>query len=152
MKQNSRMMKSFRWILVLVLRWPLHTPSREVARSVQKCEVAKCWGAGCEDSWKPPESDCGGRNFSAEIFHKKVLVLLVYQRGCHNEGLLAPARGQCQVSPCPLSGHSSSGSGSSKAIKEQMILLLLFHVTMHVNENKHGQLAIYFSLVFCFGY
>ena len=78
---------------------------------------------GCEDSWKPPESDCGGRNFSDEIFHKKVLVLSVYHGGCHNEGLLAPARGQCQVSSWPLSGHSSSDSGSSKAINEQMIPL-----------------------------
>ena len=145
-KKNNRMMKSFRWILVLVLRWPLHTPSSEVARSVQKCEAANCWGAGCEDSWKPPESDCGGRNFSAEIFHKKVLGLLVYQRGCHNEGAAGTGPGTMSgVTVATLRSliMLSSDSGSSKAIIEQMILQLLLHVTMHVNENKHGQLTIF---------
>ena len=46
-----------------------------------------------------------------------------HRRPLCNEGLLAPARGQCQVSSWPLSGHSSSDSGSSKPIKEQMIPL-----------------------------
>ena len=136
-------MKSFRWILVLVLRWPLHTPSSEVARSVQKCEVANCWGAGARILGSRRNLIAGGGISQPRYFTKRCWVSWFTSAGVTMRGLLAPARGQCQVSPWPLSGHSSSDSGSSKAIKEQMILLLLFHVTMHVNENKHGQLAIF---------
>ena len=141
-------MKSFRWILVLVLRWPLHTPSSEVARSVQKCEVANCWGAGARILGSRRNLIAGGGISQPRYFTKRCWFSWFTIAGVTMRGLLAPARGQCQVSPWPLSGHSSSNSGSSKAIKEQMILLLLLHVTMHVNENKHGQLAIFWCSIF----
>ena len=144
-------MKSFRRILVLVLRWPLHTPSSEVASWQGQCrsvrlQTAEVRGARILGSRR--NLIAGGGISQPRYFTKRCWVSWFTSAGVTMRGLLAPARGQCQVSPWPLSGHSSSDSGSSKAIKEQMILLLLLHVTMHVIENKHGQLAIFWCSIF----
>ena len=98
-------------VLDLVLRWPLqslHTPSSEVARSVQKCEVANCWGAGARILGSRRNLIAGGGISQPRYFTKRCWVSWftsagVTMRGCwHRPGdNVRCHRGHSQVTHHP---------------------------------------------------